>query len=625
LSDARTVTNGEFIRALFGADPGNVAIASFKESPNSTAARWGGEIVPIAGDIKLPVAFNNYFGTAVVKLNRDTQNFVRLAVLVFDDVQADESKLPTTYKLETSAGNFQIGYAIEDSPESRDVIHVKRFIKALIAANVMAPDKSGNNPVRWVRLPRGSNTKDGGSFRTALREWHPERRYTLRQVLEAYGVSLDAVAETAKPKPKVERVHDLATQIDTLRTGGAGVHDAQVSVGMRLINSGMNAHEALAFLDALVVDDGSERLIARRADNERIIESAVAKLADEALRAPKVADDEPPRFPFIPDHLSIDRPKLEWFVGEPGHYILPKAQLVMVFGPSGSGKSFWAYDLLAAAAQGKTYRGIRTQKCKVAWLVAEGQGGMRNRKLAYASANGGAFPGFIDCHISPDLMQTSDAAELIRCLKLAQGCDILVIDTLSAASPESDEGSKDMGLILKHAAAIHDVIGCMVFVIHHSGKNPLAGARGSYKLTAACDAIFEIEDRGTSRVATITKMNDADTGAVLPFRLATVPFDDGGEQASSCVVEHIFSQPVLPKKAKQKLSPIQQAVYDSLIESAGLNDDRVAVEIVKSATLQKLVCNDEKRDTRPQRIARAIEALATSGRIKIEGSTICLS
>jgi len=77
-----------------------------------------------------------------------------------------------------------------------------------LIANGLAPD--GKDPgqkgvTRYLRLPEGVNTKakriaeSGGTApRCEITEWHPDRRYTLEQLAEPFGVDLDA-PRTTKP------------------------------------------------------------------------------------------------------------------------------------------------------------------------------------------------------------------------------------------------------------------------------------------------------------------------------------------------------------------------------------------------------------------------------------------
>jgi regulatory protein RepA len=286
--DANGNTNAKFLRAVFGDTDtvGHIAHTSFAISPDLANGEWAATLAPLGKPPKLLMSMNNYFSTALVRDGRDFPNFIRMAAMVIDDLKGDALPLPPSYILETSAGNYQYGYIIVDSAESRDVGYCKRAVKALIAANLIA-DKAGNNPVRWVRL-LGSNTKkdnidaNGKPFRCVLREFEPSRRYTIKQVLDAYGVDL-AVKAAKTLNGKGPHGPDLHTQIQTLATAGAGVHDTHVSLGLKLVNAGTNAAFAANLLRAMTCDDGSERMEGRIADIDRCVESAVEKVKAEQL------------------------------------------------------------------------------------------------------------------------------------------------------------------------------------------------------------------------------------------------------------------------------------------------------------------------------------------------------
>jgi hypothetical protein len=85
--------------------------------------------------------------------------------------------------------------------------------------------------------------------------------------------------------------------------------------------------------------------------------------------------DNSPRFAVIPDHQFIERIPLVWHVKG----VLPKAELAVVFGSSGSGKSFVVFDMAAAIATGALWQGRKTTKGKVVFVLAEGAMGFRNR------------------------------------------------------------------------------------------------------------------------------------------------------------------------------------------------------------------------------------------------------
>ena len=91
-----------------------------------------------------------------------------------------------------------------------------------------AGDRGGQNAVRYVRLPFGVNSKrsainlHGAPFPVTLHQWHPERRYTLTQIIE--GLKLDVAAAGPKPgaksKPGDKPRNDEPPTLRALRGAG---------------------------------------------------------------------------------------------------------------------------------------------------------------------------------------------------------------------------------------------------------------------------------------------------------------------------------------------------------------------------------------------------------------------
>lgn len=110
-------------------------------------------------------------------------------VMVLDDV-GDAEKAPNlpplepTWKMETSPGSFQWGYVFSEQPTKDE------FSAAIVAiAEAGYTDRGAINPVRNFRLPGSVNLKPGrGGFKSVLREFHPERDFTLTQIIDAFGV-----------------------------------------------------------------------------------------------------------------------------------------------------------------------------------------------------------------------------------------------------------------------------------------------------------------------------------------------------------------------------------------------------------------------------------------------------
>jgi hypothetical protein len=121
-------------------------------------------------------------------------------VMVLDDV-GTKSKTPPlepTWKMETSPGNYQWGYAFEFDAQPRK----GEFAAAIRAiADAGYTDPGACNPVRNFRLPGSINLKQGReAFASVLVEFHPDRQFTLDGICQALGVTPGA-ALASGPQP----------------------------------------------------------------------------------------------------------------------------------------------------------------------------------------------------------------------------------------------------------------------------------------------------------------------------------------------------------------------------------------------------------------------------------------
>ena len=108
-------------------------------------------------------------------------------VMVLDDVgtKAKVPPLEPTWKMETSEGSFQWGYAFSFQPTKMDF---SAAIKAIADAGYT--DSGAINAVRNFRLPGSINLKpDRNNFASKLVEFHPEREFTLDQICTALNVT----------------------------------------------------------------------------------------------------------------------------------------------------------------------------------------------------------------------------------------------------------------------------------------------------------------------------------------------------------------------------------------------------------------------------------------------------
>ena len=133
------------------------------------------------------------------KPSASIHNCTHVAFLVLDDV-GTKSKAPPlepTWKIETSPANFQWGYtfSLDDQPKHEEF---SAAIKAIAEAGFT--DRGACNAVRNFRIPGSVNLKpDRDKFAAILTEFHPEREFSLPQIMGAFGVVAGAPESVYKP------------------------------------------------------------------------------------------------------------------------------------------------------------------------------------------------------------------------------------------------------------------------------------------------------------------------------------------------------------------------------------------------------------------------------------------
>jgi len=167
---------------------------------------------------------NTFFTVSTFKpgadglVSRSKGNFAAAHVIVCDDIGSgpsakiplDKIALPGSYVIETSPGNCHVGYVL-DKPVT-DAGLINGVVDALIHQGLASENDPGMKGVtRYVRLPVGVNnkTKYDPPHQHVLKEWHPERRYSLQEIIDAYGLKLaPPTPERSFTRIKVEIADD---------------------------------------------------------------------------------------------------------------------------------------------------------------------------------------------------------------------------------------------------------------------------------------------------------------------------------------------------------------------------------------------------------------------------------
>ena len=302
--------------------------------------------------------------------------------------------------------------------------------------------------------------------------------------------------------------------------------------------------------------------------------------------------------------------------------VMPQGELVVLFGASGSGKSFAILDMVTAIAEGKDWRGNKVTQGRVVYVVAEGRAGFRKRLDALKQHRGVDLDA-LDLGIVPDCPNLLDGDEvaLAAAIHGAGGAAVVVIDTLAQVMAGGDENSAtEMGRALAACKLMHEATGATVVLVHHSGKDATKGARGWSGLRAAADAELEVTRKGDRRCIRVTKQKDGDDSASYAFELeaVTIGIDDDLANVTSCVVRHLDDElPMVDDDSEsQPLGKWQRYLWTVL---NGSNAPVPRDALVSAAIELEAAPPDGRRDTRKQNVTRAIADMLAAGRCRDTG------
>ncbi len=332
-------------------------------------------------------------------------------------------------------------------------------------------------------------------------------------------------------------------------------------------------------------------------------------------------------FPISTALTAIGRKPVDWLIKN----VLPASDLIMLYGASGSGKSFVALDMALAIATGRPWMGQKTRQGKVVIIAAEGAGGYGTRLQALCQHHG-VDPATLDIGlitVPPNLLNNEHVVELVASLRTVEGISMIIVDTLAQTTPGANENAgEDMGLALSNTRAIGDTTDTTVMLVHHNGKDASKGARGWSGMRAAVDCEVEVSRDRETNIGQIllTKQKDGRDGLKWNFRLENVvlSMDEDGDEITSCV---IVETEAAAKTEERKGVKRRGRVETHIIEIMSTFPSRDAVEmeqIVRAAVDAMPAPEDGGRDTRRQNVVRALQKLSreTDGPLKVVGNTV---
>lgn len=248
--------------------------------------------------------------------------------------------------------------------------------------------------------------------------------------------------------------------------------------------------------------------------------------------------------------------------------LIPTNGITVLYGASGSGKTFASIHMALCVASGSGFLGHKVKrKGKVIYIAAESPESLKRRiaimrdfdKVAYGGYEFDGkeisiYDGNIDLLGDPHAMISAIRAFHDRLMDDGEVA-LVIIDTLSAAFAGLDENSVEMATAVKNAKLIQDELQCAVKIIHHTGKDEDRGARGHSSLRGNVEQLIQIKGLKNPRQLIVDKVKDEQLGDQCQFDLISINIgvDEEGEPMHGCLVQLAAFDAIL-RPTKQKLT-----------------------------------------------------------------------
>lgn len=252
--------------------------------------------------------------------------------------------------------------------------------------------------------------------------------------------------------------------------------------------------------------------------------------------------------------------------------VIQLGTLVVVFGESGSGKTYWTLDLALSIAGGQFWRERKVTRGLVLYIAGEGKLDDRIEACKKRGLSSGGIPLAIVKRAADLLHLDGDVEGVIATVRHAESesgekAVLIVVDTLARAlAGGSENNPEDMGALILNADRLRHETGATVLLIHHAGKDASKGARGHSSLKGAVDTEICVEGMDSRHTASVTKQRDMPSGQIFAFELEqqVIGHDEDGDPVTACIVKHLEEQ---TQGARHRPRSKQQLLILNALES----------------------------------------------------------
>jgi len=309
---------------------------------------------------------------------------------------------------------------------------------------------------------------------------------------------------------------------------------------------------------------------------------------------------------------------LSWVVKR----VLPAESVGVMFGGSGSFKSFLALDVAMRIAHGLQWINQRTIQGHVVYLAAEGGVGVYRRVTAWhmehkLDPNAGKFH-FIRRPLALLTEAKSVRAEIEH---LGVRPVLVVIDTLSQTFTGVEDSSSDMAPYLRSLRSdLAQAFKSCVLVLHHVGHGASERPRGSSAIQANSDFLIGVfrDENAMTTTAQVIHQKDGEIIKPVMFSLQSVDLgkDADGDPITSLVPHHLCNADEVLAQDKRK----REGNMGRLLAA-------IATGCPESEARDRFYASqgDKTQEAKQKAFRRTLDAAIGAGAVLCEGDWLSIS
>ena len=331
-----------------------------------------------------------------------------------------------------------------------------------------------------------------------------------------------------------------------------------------------------------------------------------SEAADSILAATR-AETQEYFFTRATSYLGQPAP-LKWIIKN----WVPDFGVTMVYGESGSGKTFITLDMACHIAAGLDWHGHRTKSGIVIYMAGEGNYGLRQRVAAWCKSHGiDSLDNLLISNKAIDMDSSAAAAQIINAVRelTTEDAAMIFVDTVNNHMMGDENSSQDTRNMLNAVQIVGRALNAGMCLNHHVGVAAEAKhrARGSSAWKASLDSQILIAKKDGIIEVNCTKMKDTEEPQPFFGKLQSVDlgwFDEDGDEIKGAVFAIENDAPdQKPKKESEISKDIRK--FTNAWWASGAENNSENPYLSRSALIEYLMNNEGLSEATAKTYAQA--------------------